>query len=230
MKRKYYLIAIVAVIACISMFCADIQSALSLSNVDGVCLAAVGVPVFTPLKWEQGKNNMAGYVPRVLFIPEGAVASVPTVGFDDAKKAFVATGAFTFNSGENALTKPIYLYSSKGKVGYKAESQGEVDGISYKCTLDFFFPGNLPEMHLFNALVKNTPGYYIFEDVDRNQYVLGLDGFACDTTPSFDGGKAAADPRGSSYTVSADSNYTAVYMATPVDMQVIGGYKPEPTP
>ena len=36
--------------------------------------------------------------------------------------------------------------------------------------------------------------------------------------------------RDSTYTVTADSNYSAIFLATPIDMEVIGGNKPAPAP
>lgn len=202
-------------------------------NVDSdvLLLATAPVaPVFNPLKWKQGQNNMGGYKPHLLYIPEFSVTGMPTISYDDSKKCYIATGAFTFASGSGSLTKPIYLYSTDGKVGFKSEPQGETDGVSFKSTLAYFFPGNLPEMHLFNAMVKNTRGYYIIEDYDGQQFLIGEEGLPATTSPSFDGGTKRADTRGTSYSATADSNYTAVPLATPIDMLVIGGYKPEPTP
>ena len=88
-----------------------------------------------------------------------------------------AAGAFAFPA-EGTYKQPIYLYSTDATVEYKAEQQGEADGISYKLTLSFFFPGNTPEMHAFNALVKNTAGYYIFED-SNDHGTAGIICFYC---------------------------------------------------
>ena len=140
-----------------------------------------------------------------------------------------AAGSFTFVEG-GSIKQPIYLYSTEGEVEYKAEPQGEVDGISFKQTLGFFFPGNTPGMHAFNAMVKNTRGYYIFEDSEGNQMILGQPGLTGSLSPSFNGGKARGDRRGTTYTVTADSNYSAIFLATPIDMEVIGGNKPAPAP
>ena len=231
MKRKniFMLLAMVTVVL-ITMLLPDIQHALieSFENSDGVMLATAAVPVLNPLKWPQGKNNMAGYKPRLLFIPEQAVTAMPAVAYDSDKKTYVAAGSFTFATGTDDLTKPLYLYSTDGKVGHSAEPQGETDGISYKQKVEFFFPGNLPEMHLFNAMVKNTRGYYVIEDVDGVQYLVGEEGLPCTTSPAFDGGKARSDARGTAYSVECDSNYTAVQLGTPIDMQVVGGYKVAP--
>ncbi|MCS2388844.1 hypothetical protein NXV57_15310 [Bacteroides thetaiotaomicron] len=112
----------------------------------------------------------------------------------------------------------------------KRSNREKPDGISYKLTLSFFFPGNTQEMHAFNALVKNTAGYYIFEDSDGRLMIMGQPGLYASTAPSFNGGKARGDRRGTTYTATADSNYSAIFLETPIDMEVIGGLKPAPTP
>lgn len=193
---------------------------------------AAGGAAFAPLKWKVGQNNMGGFKPRLLFIPAEVVSAIPTVPAPeeatDNADLVTAKGAFTFVT-DGTIKQPIYLYSTDGEVEYKAEAQGETDGISYKQTLSFFFPGNMPEMHAFSALVKNTPGYYVIEDVDGRQMMVGQDGLMAATSPSFNGGKARADRRGTTFTATADSNYSGVFLGTPLDMQAIGGYKPAET-
>lgn len=231
MKKKHLLIlAFLFVLAAILL--PEVQHLLSLDLNDPAAILAAG-PAFAPLKWKMGQNNMGGYKARLLFIPEEAAATVPTVpnteDATDNDDLVTAEGAFTFAAGAG-ITQPIYLYSTDGEVEYKAEAQGETDGISYKPTLGFFFPGNTPSMHAFNALVKNTKGYYIFEDADGRQMMLGQPGLPAATSPSFNGGKARADRRGTTYTATADSNYSAIFLKTPIDMEVIGGTKPAPEP
>lgn len=213
---------------CMSLLLPELQQAFALDVCqDGDCLMAAGM-AFAPLKWELGRNNMGGYKGHALFIPEDAVAAAPLV--PDPKTAtnntdgVTAKGSFSFVEG-STVKAPLYMYSTEGEVEYKAEQQGEADGISYKCTLTLFFPGSTPELHAFAALVKNTRGYYIFEDVDGQQFLLGQPGLCCTTAPSFNGGKARSDRRGMTFTITCDSNYSAILMGTPVDIRQIGGYK-----
>ncbi len=180
----------------------EVQHLLSLDLSDPNTVQAAG-PAFAPLMYKMGQNNMGGFKPCVLFIPARSVSTVPTVPLPkdaaDNTGLVTADGTFTFIEG-SGVAQPIYLYSTDGEVDYKAEPQGEADGISFKPTLTFFFPGNTPEMHAFNALVKNTQGYYVFEDVDGRQMMLGQPGLPASTSPSFAGGKARADRRGTTYT------------------------------
>lgn len=164
---------------------------------------------------------MGGFKPKVLFVPFDSVSAYPAIPGPAAatsNEALVtATGGFTFKTA-GEYTAPVYLYSTDGEVEYKAEIQGERDGRSFKQTLSFFFPGNLKEMHAFNALVKNTDGFYVIEDTDGNQLIMGVEGFPVDNSPSFNGGKSRADRRGTTYTCTADSNYSAIYLETNIDM------------
>lgn len=190
---------------------------------DGLTLAAG--PAFAPLKWTVGRNNMGGFKNRVLFIPVDAVVSVPTVPkWEEAKDAvdlITAKGKFVFVT-DGQYKMPIYLYATDATVGYTAEAQGETDGISYHPQLTCFFPGNMKEGHALAALIKNTPGYYVFEDVDGNQMMLGQDGLPATTSASYNGGQARADRRGLTLTAVADSNYSAIFLETPIDMEAVG--------
>lgn len=229
MKKKiFYLLGFLFLAA---MMLPEVQHLLNVDTGNDFMTYAAGGAAFAPLKWKIGQNNMGGFKPRLLFIPAEAVSAIPVLPTPEEATnntdLVTAKGAFTFVT-EGDVKQPIYLYSTDGEVDYKAEAQGEKDGISYKQTLAFFFPGNLPEMHAFSALVKNTPGYYVIEDVDGRQMMIGQDGLMADTSPSFNGGKARADRRGTTYTATADSNYSGVFLGTPLDMAVIGGYKPAP--
>lgn len=205
------------------LFLAAMAIDAAVGTPDEMCLAAAAAG-FAALDWPIGQNNMGGYKSKLLFIPLGSVSAVPQLPAEptDNEAMVTAAGAFTFKTGA-AVTKPIYLYSTDGMVGYNAEPQGEKDGISFLQTLTFFFPGNLPAMHAFNALVKNTPGYYVIEDVDGRQIMVGMEGLPASASPSFAGGQARADRRGTTYTVTADSNYSAVFLGTPIDMDAVAG-------
>lgn len=191
---------------------------------DGQVMLATATAGFAALDWQVGQNNMGGYKSKLLFIPADCVSAVPSIAASPATNSAMVTasGAFTFKQNA-APAIPVYLYSTDGMVGFNAEAQGEQDGISFKQTLTFFFPGNLPEMHAFNALVKNTPGYYVIEDTDGRQLIVGLEGLPASTSPSFAGGQARADRRGTTYTVTCDSNYSSVFLGTPIDMAAVAG-------
>lgn len=230
--KKYILFTICALCVFTLMAIPELQCHFNaLHPADALNLLAAGPivgPAFAPLKWPTGKNNMGGYKSMLLFIPYNAPTSVPLLPDSPTNNEDLvkAVGSFAFPAG-GPITKPIYLYSTEGTVEYKADSQGETDGISFKQTATFFFPGNTPEMHAFNALVKNTPGYLILEDSDGQQIMMGRPGIYPNISPAYTGGKARGDRRGTTYTATCDANETAVFLASPIDMEVIGGLKPE---
>ena len=182
---------------------------------------------FGPVLWPAGADNMGGYKGRIAFIPETSVSVVPTLPKEAKATAdFVtATGAFTFLESGG---KPTPIYATRATVGYKAESQGETDCKSYKISGEFFHPGKKVEAAAFARQICNTPGYLIIED-NESQQLIGQPGYPCTVTASFDGGKAAADKRGWSFTFEADSPAPMIIMGTPIDIDALfTGVAPTP--
>ena len=217
-NRKLYIglaIAFVAIAAICLFGVTDVN--------DATLLMAAG-PAFAPLKWPMGRNNMGGFKGYLMFVPADAPTAVPTVpewsAATDNTDLVTAAGSFTFPA-EGTVKMPIYLYSTDATVGYNVEAQGEVDGISYRQTLTAFFPGNMKEAHAYAALVKNTPGYYVFEDTDGQQMIIGQPGQPAATSVAFAGGQARADRRGHTFTITADSNYSAIFLETPIDVEKV---------
>lgn len=217
-NKKLYIVLAIALIAVLTVYITG-----STEWNDTNLLMAAG-PAFAPLKWPMGRNNMGGYKGYLLYIPADAATQVPTVPkWDEAtdnSNLVTAAGSFTFPE-EGAVKMPIYLYNTDAKVGYTVEAQGEVDGISYKQTLTGFFPGNMKEAHAFAAMVKNTRGYYVFEDTDGQQMMIGQPGMEASTSVSYNGGQARADLRGHTFNITADSNYSAIFLETPIDIEKI---------
>ena len=217
MKSRFY-IKRIALMMCVMLAVILLPDISVVDTGDGLLMAAGAA--FAPLEWPTGQNNMGGFKPKLLFVPFDSLTSFPQVPkpseATDNEAMVTAVGSFVFKE-DATVKKPIYLYSTDGQVGYTAVTQGETDGISYRQTLTWRFPGNLPQMHAFNALVKNTPGIFVFEDSDGRQMIMGAEGLPVATAPSFNGGQARADARGTTYTATADSNYTAIFLGTPID-------------
>lgn len=217
-NKKFYIGLAIAFIAMAAVYLYGVTD-----GHEPALLMAAG-PVFAPLKWPVGRNNMGGFKGYLLYVPEDAATQVPTVPrWDEAtdnSDLVTAAGSFVFPE-EGAIMMPLYLYNTDAKVGYSVEAQGETDGISYKQTLTGFFPGNMKEAHAFAAMVKNTRGYYVFEDTDGQQMMIGQPGMEAATSVSYNGGQARADLRGHTFTITADSNYSAIFLETPIDIEKI---------
>lgn len=223
MKKLFYLVLLVAVVATIAML-PEVQDSMvhAFANSDSHTLLMAG-PGFAAMKYSSGQNNMGGFKDRVLFIPADAVTAVPKLPavLTSNDDLVTATGSFTFAVG--GIASPIYIYCSPKTVKYDADSQGEDDGISFAPVGEFFYPGNSKAMHAFNALIKNTPGYIILEDANGQQMLVGQPGLLAYIKPSFSGGQKRADLRGTKYTFSADSNTTAIFLGTPIDIDALAG-------
>ncbi|MGL4860584.1 MAG: hypothetical protein ACRC5A_12805 [Enterobacteriaceae bacterium] len=196
-----------------------------LFDMDTVAVASLAFAVPTvgksPLLWD-GSENMGGFKNRVAFIPAADVSVVPALPLpaDIAADADLVTakGAFTFRTSGQ---KPKYIYATDKTIGFKSESQGEIDGQSFKQSGDFFFPGNKVAAAAFARYVNNTPGYLILEDPAGVQILVGQEGLPVRIKPSLDLGKAPSDRRGFTFAFEADSIAPMVVMGTPIDFEAL---------
>lgn len=214
--KKYIKYLLCALVILTIAFVPEVNDFLFSSSGD---ILMVG-PGFAAMNWPTGRNNMGGFKDNVLFIPATTVSATPVLPADPQNNDELVTAAGTFTFKE-AGDKPIYIYCTRNTVKYSAPTQGEDDGVSFAPAGEFFFPGNMKEMHAFNALVKNTPGYLVLEDTDGNQIMVGQPGLPVSIKPSFEGGQAKADRRGTKYEFACDSNYSAIFLASPIDFQTL---------
>ena len=213
-KSFFVVIAVFAVIALID---------LSLGGNMAYMMAAGVVPIgFAPLTWPAGSENGGGFKGKWLYIPEALVKKVPMLPEVTAESEIAdyvtAKGAFEF---KDAAGKPKYCYATDKTIGYTFESQGEIDGKSYKQSCEAFFPGNKVEAAAFARYVNNNPGYLVFESKDGQQILMGQPGLPVHITVSGDYGKALADRRGFTFKGEAESFVPMIVLGTPIDMDAI---------
>ncbi len=190
-------------------------------NIDTAASFAMALPVgFGPLKQNCGTENMGGFKNRLLFYPACAVSAVPTLSDAPASalELVQAVGAFTF---KETTDKPIFIYATDKTVKYSAESQGDLDGKSYKIDIEFFHPGMKSEAAALARVVNNTPGYLVLENPEGKQFIVGQPGLYCYVSSSFDGGQNRSDRRGFKFTATADSFCPFIELATPIDIDAI---------
>ncbi len=195
---------------------------------DAAFTLAVVLPVgFGPLDWPVGSENMGGYKNRLLFFPAGSVDIVPEIIIPESGASAIDTvtakGKFQNNpvdpETQPSDATPVTIYATKGTVQLSAENQGEIDGQSFVQKLAYFHPGNKAENSAFGRKVNNTPGYYVIEDPDGTQYMVGSKGLPAHTKPAFDGGAAAADRKGMTFNAEAESFVPYVILETKLDME-----------
>lgn len=150
----------------------------------------------TPLMWDNSVTNLGGLKNRIAFIPASEVTTVPTLGASGVN----ATGTFAYKTGSGAK----YVYATEKTVGYKAESQGDVDGQSFKQSGEFFFPGVLAEAAAFARYVNTHPGYLVIEDHNGQQILIGQPNMTARIKPGVDLGKATTDRKGFTFTFEAE--------------------------
>lgn len=206
MKGLFSLIMLTFMVSCFAVGSLELDS-------------AVYATVFTPLLWGCGEENMSGFKNRILFIPECSVTKVPTL----SKKSEVITdddlimakGSFVFI---DVNLKPTVIYATPRTMKYDSEGQGETDGKSFHQVAEYLFPGSTKEVHAHNRKIVNTPGYYVFEDFDDQQYLIGQPGMPAITTPKFAGGQSMTDRRGTTFSIECDAKGTGIFLAVPIDI------------
>ena len=176
----------------------------------------------SPLVWPCGSENMGGYTTRVVFIPECIVKEAPMLPEKDkvVKDEDLATaeGAFEYL---DASHKPIPITVVDKTVQYGAENQGEIGGQSFAISGSYLYPGSQVQAAAHSRMVNNTPGYLVIEDINKEQILIGQPGLLCNIAPSFAGGQARADRKGTTYNYSADSIVPYIKLKTPLDLDAI---------
>lgn len=164
-------------------------------------------------------ENMGGYQNRILFYPEHLMKTVPALPKSPANtdELAVALGAFEF---KKETDKPIAIKATRNTVGYKAENQGELDGQSFKGSGSFFYPGDEKETAAMSRLLNNTDGYYVLQRANGEQIMVGQLGLPASTKPSFDGGTAPADRKGTTFAFENDSFVPYITLKTPIDFSL----------
>lgn len=173
---------------------------------------------FEDVLWAQGKDNMGGLVGNVFFCPtEDIDWTTPlTLSLDGA----TITGTLATKSGKKFYQ--VYHTRETGKIDDNVI--GERDGKAYENMLEFFHPGNTPQMQNFKRLVKNTPGVWIAKDTDGKFRVLGIVALGdvgsevvsldmpayVDTAPGTTGA-AVGDRRGTTMTVKSESPHPPLF-------------------
>ena len=149
-------------------------------------------------------ENMGGFESIAYFAFSRNITQWPTLVKmpDDDDEVVVLQGNFAFKDGEGF----IQVYSTPGKTGYDAESQGETDCKSFHITGTLFQPTlGISPMALARK-INNGHGVIIHTDMDGAvRYVIGDKYRPARFSASATGGKAASDLKGVTINYEADS-------------------------
>ncbi|MCA8830173.1 hypothetical protein [Hymenobacter pini] len=157
--------------------------------------------VLEDIEWAEGQDNTAGIQQTVYFIRKSDVQEFPALpkfeGATSLKDLAIVPGDIKLKEGKKA----IGFYCTLEKSGATSETQGEMDGMSFKNALKLFHPGNTAEADGFARFAKNGSFYILYADLDGATFMLGHPGYPAKmvAAPGTTGEKTA-DAKGRTYT------------------------------
>lgn len=131
------------------------------------------------LLWADGNDNTAGIQQAVYYAPLDDIATLPEPQVDVSN----ASGEFEqlVTISDNIIMKSgkvfrkMYVTLKNGSL--KCETVGELDGKSYKNTLEFFHPGSKPQVLGFSQWAKNSSLIFLIPEADGQVRILGHKGY-----------------------------------------------------
>jgi len=180
---------------------------------------------FEDITWLQGKQNVAGLVGDVYFVPiddvdDTQLPAIGTAGDLNVSNAIVLAA--------NKKWFKVYHTPETGKID--SNSVGEVDGMSVDNVLEFFVPGNDETLAKFKRQILNTRALWLAKDTDGNYRILGLSVLdPAGTATSLDlpahciqanttTGAARADRRGVTFQVTFKAPHDALIYSGTIDV------------
>jgi len=182
---------------------------------------------------EAEPENMGGFDSVSFICPSRNIKTWPKLAKNPTTDQEVAvyTGSFECVQGEGF----IQVYSTPGKTGYAAESQGDTDGKSFAIKGTLFQPSLGVEPIALARKINNAHGVIIMTDGENNRYAVGTRGRPARFSASANAGNTAADPKGITIEFECDSHLPGTRYDGPIPL--IGGDEipsidddPEPDP
>lgn len=150
---------------------------------------------FTDILWADSQDNPGGTQTKLFYIPLAEIANYPKlpqapsdlsdlVGFRDP---IVPLPGKKFHE----------LYVTMDTAEVKSDSVGDIDGKSYKISVDFYHPGSNGKALGFKRKVNNSNMVFLVPEVDGTVKVIGSPQFPAKvSTGDHTSGKATEDRRG----------------------------------
>lgn len=176
---------------------------------------------FVNLEWLDGEKNMGGLKTIGYFAPIADIDNFPELPANPAtpedEVTLESVTGFTFLAGKFFRS----LYSTQETSEIKDEPQGELDGQSFKQSAEIFYPGTKAAALAFAANVNNSNMVFVFEEASGgNRRVIGSRAFPAKCKPSFTTGKATADRKGMTLTITSYGYTPAPLYNGPITLEV----------
>jgi len=168
---------------------------------------------------EAEPENMGGFDSVAYLCPSRNIKTWPKLAKNPStdKEMSSYTGVFECATGEGF----VQLYSTPGKTGYSAESQGETDGKSFLIKGTLFYPALTEEAIALARKINNAHGVIIMTDGDNNRYAVGTRGRPTRFSASANAGNNAPDPKGVTIEFECDSHLPGTRYDGPIPL--VGG-------
>jgi len=160
---------------------------------------------FEDIEGTAGEDNSAGVQQNIYLIDHRDVVTHP-------KFPKIDTAAGTTQTLADLVTVPDDILLKNGRKAFRlqctleagagtSESQGELDGMSYKNALKFLIPGNKANADGFARYAKNGSFYLLYFELDGSPRLLGHPGYPAKmvSAPGTTGEKSA-DRKGRTFT------------------------------
>ena len=156
-------------------------------------------------------DNMGGLTQRLFYARKADFLTIQTPVTTPATFDAVVdiVTAHIFKTGK--CFKKMYITEDKGKL--KADTQGDMDGHSFKQEVESFLPGSDSLAHGFAAKAKNDQWIVLAEQPDGKLLQVGTEMFPARCIPSFNTGSNASGTRGYDFKWGSSSPINYVYAA-----------------
>jgi hypothetical protein len=172
-----------------------------------------------------GSDNTAGVQQKVMFAKLEDIDILPQPDVDDSAGSGALDGLVTIS--QNIRMKPykkfneLYVTLETGKID--SNSQGELDGMSFKNVLDFFHPGSSAQILGFAQWAKNSDLIFLVPESDGQVRILGHKGYPAKMTKAqVTTGAKGADRKGNGFTFESTRKGPAPIFKGHVDLMGSG--------
>ncbi len=132
---------------------------------------------FEDINGTAGQDNTAGIQQNIYLIDFNDVDDHPTFPKIDGALTLAELATVSTDIVLKLLRKAFKLQCTLEKGSANSESQGEMDGMSFKNSLKFQIPGNKANADGFARYAKNGSFYLLYFELDGQARILGHPGY-----------------------------------------------------